>query len=127
MKTEAIKQQILKNYKQLSQLAHVEPKKANVLPAWGLSYKKNGVSGFVNQIGVIERGRSAIRIIRENEIQLQKKPFFITWKRALKNINTMLQNIIENFDNKDAVTKRVVNILCFPKDVAERLSKLAKH
>ena len=125
MKTEAIKQQILDNYKRLSQLAHVKPEKENLLPAWGLSYRKNGTSGFVNQIGVIERGRSAIRITNEKEIQLQKKPFFMTWKRVLKNMNTMLQSTIENIDNKDVVTKKIVNVLCFSKDAAERLSKLA--
>lgn len=90
-------------------------------------YKRNGVSGFVNQIGVIERNHSSVRIVNGNELQLQKKPFFMTCKSVLKNINTMLQSIIENIDNKDIVTKKVVNILCFPKEVAKRLSKLAKY
>ena len=109
---------------------HVKPEKENVIPSWGLLYRKNGISGFVNQIGVIERGPSAIRITNEKEIQLQKKPFFMTWKMVLRNINTMLQNTIDNIDNidnKDVVTKRIVNILCFSKDVTERLSKLAKY
>ena len=124
MKTEAIKQQILDNYRQLFQLAHVEPKKENIIPVLGISYKR---SGFVNQIGVIKRGRSAIRITNENGIQLEKKPFYMTWKRVLKNINTMLQNTIENIDNKDIVTKKVVNVLCFPQDMLKRIAKLSKH
>ena len=126
MKTEAIKQQILNNYKQLSQLAHVKPEKQNIISTWGIVYREKGASGFVNQLGVIERGSSAIRITGENEILLQKKPFYITWKRALKNVNTMLQNTIANIDNKNVVSKRVVNILCFPKEALERLSKSTK-
>ena len=127
MKTETIKQQILDNYRQLSQLAHVEPEKENIIPAWGLSYRKNRTSGFVNQIGVIERGCSAIRITDGGKIQLQKKPFFMTWKMVLKDMNTMLQNTIESINNKDVVTKNIVNLLGFSEDAAKRLSKLAKH
>lgn len=127
MKTEAIKVEIIENYKQLSQLAHVKPEKENIVPTWGLVYKHNGTSGFVNQIGVIERNRASIRIVNENELQLQKKPFYLTWKRTLKNINSMLKKTIENINNSEIVTKRVVNILCFPKDTVERLAKIARH
>ena len=128
MKTEAIKVEIIENYKQLSQLAHVKPEKENIVPTWGLVYKHNGTSGFVvNQIGVIERNRASIRIVNENELQLQKKPFYLTWKRTLKNINSMLKKTTENINNSEIVTKRVVNILCFPKDTVERLAKIARH
>ncbi|MCQ2743719.1 MAG: hypothetical protein MJ230_02845 [bacterium] len=127
MKTEAIKVEIIENYKQLSQLAHVKPEKENIVPTWGLVYKHNGTSGFVNQIGVIERNRASIRIVNENELQLQKKPFYLTWKRTLKNINSMLKKTIENINNSEIVTKRVTNILCFPKDTVERLAKIARH
>ncbi len=124
MKTETIKQMVLDNYKQLSQLAKVQEKDKNVIPTWGLIYKYNHTSGFINQIGVIERNNSTIRIINGDEIQLQKKPFYQTWKRTLKNINTMLQKTIENIDNPDIVRKKVANILCFPKDFVERLSNI---
>ena len=127
MKIEAIKAEIVENYKQLSHLAHVKPEKENIVPTWGLSYRKNRTSGFVNQIGVIERGRSTICITDGGKIQLQKKPFFMTWKMVLKNMNTMLQNTIESINNKDVVTKNIVNLLCFSEDAAKRLSKLAKH
>ena len=126
MKTEAIKAEIVEKYKQLSQLAHVKPEKENIVPIWGLVYKNNGTSGFVNQIGVIERNRSSIRIVNGNELQLQKKPFYLTWKRTLKNINSMLKNTIENINNSDVVTKRVVNVFCFPKNFVERLAKIGK-
>ena len=127
MKTEAIKAEIVENYRQLSQLAHVKPEKENIVPTWGLVYKHNGTSGFINQIGVIERNRSSIRITSGNELQLKKKPFYLTWKRALNNINSMLKNTIENINNSEVVTKRVVNILCFPESFAEKLAKISKH
>ncbi len=124
MKTEAIKAEIVENYKLLSQVAHVKPEKGNIVPTWGLVYKHNGTSGFVNQLGIIKRNRSSIRIVNGNELQLQKKPFYLTWKRTLKNINSMLKNTIENINNSDVVTKRVVNVFCFPKNFVERLAKI---
>lgn len=127
MKTEALQQQIVENYKQLSRLAQVKQTERNIVPTWGLVYKHNGTSGFVNQIGVIERNHSSIRIVNGNELQLQNKPFYLTYKRILKNINTMLKNIIENINNNKIVTKRVVNIFCFPKNFAERLAKITRH
>jgi len=92
----------------------------------GLVYKKDGVQGFVNQIGVIERNRSSIRIVNGNELQLQKKPFYLTWKRTLANIDAMLKNTIENINNSEVVTKNVVNVLCFPESFVERLAKIGK-
>ena len=121
MKTEAIKQQIIANYRELSKLAHVKQTKENVLPIWGIAYKKGCTFGFVSQIGMIERNNSAIRIAEEGEIQLQRKTLFSTWKRTLKNINTMLQTIISNIDNQDVVKKRVLDVRYFPKGTLERV------
>ena len=127
MKTEAVKQQIINNYKRLSELAKVQRTDEHYLPTWGILYKNGNTSGFVNQIGMLERNRTSIRISQDNGIELTKKPFYITWKRALNNINQMLEGIIKNIDNKDIVTKRVVNILCFTKEEVERLSGKIKH
>ena len=127
MKTDAIRKQILNNYKQLSQLAHVNPEKENIVPIWGLIYKKANVSGFVNQIGVIERNHTAIRIVNEDQLQLQKKPFYLTWKRTLKNINSMLKNTIENINNKEVVTKNIVNVFCFPESFTKKLAEINKN
>ena len=124
MKTEAIKQQIINNYRQISQLAHVEKTQEHLLPTWGIVYKHNNTRGFINQVGTIERNRSSIQIIDGNEIKLQKKPFYLTWKRTLKNINAMLENTIRNINNSEIVDKRVLNIMTFPKDFIERLSKI---
>ena len=120
MKVDFIKQQIVSNYKQLSKLAKVKSTEPNVVSTWGLVYKNKRGSGFVNQLGTIERGSSAIRIIDGKEIQLQKKPTFSTWKKTLVNINNMLQNVMENLDNKDVVTKKVVDVLCFPVGAIEK-------
>lgn len=127
MKVDFIKQQIVSNYKQLSKLAKVKSTEPNVVSTWGLVYKNKRVSGFVNQLGTIERGSSAIRIIDGKEIQLQKKLTFSTWKKTLVDINNMLQGVMANLDNKDVVTKKVVDVLCFPKNAVEKLSKLAKN
>ena len=121
MKTEAIKQQILVNYNKLSDLARIQPKEENVIPVWGIVYKGNWTSGFVNQTGKIERNNSSIQILNGNEIQLQKKPFFSTWKRTLTNINKMLQNTIAQINNNDIVTKNVLNIHCVPKTTLNKM------
>ena len=44
MRTDAIKQNIINNYKQLSAMAKVKPDKKSEIPVWGLNYKKQGVS-----------------------------------------------------------------------------------
>ena len=126
MKTAAIKRQIIENYKQLSKLAYVQSNKENVIHTWGIVYKHNRTSGYVNQMGDIKRNRSSIRIINKDELQLQKKPFYVSWERTLKNINLMLQNTIQNINNREIVTKKVVNIFGFSKETVERLSKLTR-
>ena len=127
MKTDAIRKQILNNYKQLSQLAHVNPEKENIVPIWGLIYKKANVSGFVNQIGVIERNHTAIRIVNEKKKKKKKKPFYLTWKSTLKKINSMLKDTIKNIDNNKVVTKKFVNVLCFPESFTKKLAEINKN
>ena len=120
MRTDAIKQNIINNYKQLSAMAKVKPDKKSEIPVWGLNYKKQGVSGFVGEFGNIRRNCASIRI-SENNIQLVKKPFFSTWKRTLKKINNMLADVKSNINNKNIVNKKVVTLLCFPKDTLSKL------
>ena len=48
-------------------------------------------------------------------------------KRTLKNINRMLQNTIANIENKDVVTKRVVDLFCFPQETIKTMTKSAKR
>ena len=124
MKTSKIEQEILHNYRRLSQLAHVKPE-GEIIPVWGLSYNNARTSGSVNQIGVIKIGKTVIHIINEKAIQLQKKSSFITLTRALKNINTMLQNIIANINNESVVTKNFVNM--YVSNDVEKLAKLTKR
>ena len=124
MKTEAIKQQIINNYRQISQLAHVEKTQEHLLPTWGIVYKHNNTRGFINQVGTIERNRSSIQIVDGKEIKLQKKPFYLTWKRTLKKMNSMLENTIQNINNREIVDKRILNIIVFPQEFIERLRKI---
>lgn len=127
MKTEAIKSEILDSYRQLSKLAQVKQEKEHYLPIWGINYDRDRVSGFVNQVGVIERKRASVRIEEGNEIKLLKKNPFLSWNRVLKNINIMLQDIIKNIDNAEVVKKNIVNLLCFSEEQVEKITKAAKR
>ena len=123
MKTETIKQSIISNYKILA-LQSKNKKQGNIVSVWGLNYKQNNKpEGFVNELGLIQRKSAKIEL-RDDEIKKIKKPFFSTWKKTLENINTMLEQIIVDFDNPNAVSKTYVNIVCFPKELAERLEKI---
>lgn len=125
MKTEAIKETIVSQFKTISKKAKVTPEKEHIVPTWGLVYKNNGTRGLVTQFGTIERNGAKIDIV-DGEVRQVKKPFFSTWKRTLKNISTMLGKVDENLENEKVVTKNIVNIFCFPKDLAERISKINK-
>lgn len=127
MKIQVVKQQIIMNYNKLSKLANVPSSEKNVVPLWGLTYKKNFVSGSINNAGIIERNNAVIQIVNGNEIQLKKRSLLLTWKRTLKNINRMLQNTIANIENKDIVTKRVMNLFCFPQETIKTMTKSVKR
>lgn len=127
MKIRIIQQQIISNYNRLSKLANVPSSEKNVVPLWGLTYKKNFVSGSISNAGIIERNNAVIQIVNGNEIQLKKRPLLFTWKRTLKNINRMLQNSIVNIENKDVVTKRVVDLFCFPQETIKTMTKSVKR
>ena len=122
MKTEAVKESIINNYKILSAKSKVKSDQ-NVITTWGLNYKKNDKQiGFVSELGFVQRKKAKIEI-KNDEISMLKKPFFSTWNRTLKNINKMLEDIIANVNNRDVVSKKYVKILCFPKDFLDKLSK----
>lgn len=123
MKVGAIGQRVVNNYKLLSDLCKVDNAEENIVSIWGLSYKKG--SGFINQLGHIERGRIEITLNKNNKINLVKKPSWITWNYALRKINSMLENTISNLDNPNIVIKRIINIFCFPQKVIEKLNGLA--
>lgn len=127
MNIKAVELSIKNNYKELYKLAHVKPEQKNIVPVWGLNYKQGSVSGFVDNFGTIERGGVEISIDREGNLNLNKKPFYLTWKMALNKINSMLVKTIENINNENVVTKRVVNVFCFPKDLSERISKISEN
>lgn len=124
MKTEAIKRSIVSHFKTISEKAKVTPTEEHIRPVWGLNYRKRGTQGFVSEFGLVERNGTEIDIV-EGEVRQIKKPFWMTWKRALKKINKMMGNMEENLDNEKVVKKNTVNILCFPKDFAKRLAE--KH
>lgn len=126
MKTEAIKQSIISNYKILAKKSKVKSNQGNIITVWGLNYRLNDKPiGFVNELGLIERKKVRIEICN-NELKTVKKPFFSTWNKALKNINSMLEDMIANLNNPDVIRKRYVNFLCLPKDFAEKIAKIYK-
>lgn len=123
MKTDAIKQSIISNYKILSEKSKMQSNQGNIRTVWGLNYTPNGRHiGFVSEFGLIERKGAKIDI-RENKVIPRKRPFYMTWKHALQNINSMLENIITNYDNTEIVRKRYVNIFCFPEKFLNKMSK----
>ena len=127
MKTEAIEQSIINNYKILAKKTAVKSNQGDIKTIWGLQYRQNNKQeGFVSEIGSIGRKKAKIEI-RNNELKTIKKPLFSTWSKTLRNINTMLEDIIANFDNPNVVTKKYVNLLCFPRDCAERLAKIYRE
>ena len=121
MKIEIIKQNIINNYKQLSNMSKVSSHNKSEIPVWGLNYKRNGVSGFIGETGNISRNHSNIKVSKDS-IHLIKKPIFSTWKRALSKINDMLEDTKSNINNKNIVNKKVVTFLCFPKDTLPKLT-----
>ena len=123
MKIESVKQNIIGNYQKLSELSYVSKTKENVVPIWGLIYRKGATNGYVDQLGMVEKGNSEIRI-QGDDIKMVKKPFFITWKQALKGIDKMLKNSLKNFDNEKVVTKNVLNIHFFPENFIQKLSSV---
>ena len=126
MKTEAITESIIKNYKILSEKSTVKSNQDGIKTFWGLNYKpKNKSEGYVNEIGSIQRKNAKIQI-RDGEIFRFKKPLFSTWNKALKNINAMLENMISNYENSEVVKKTNVKVLIFPKYFWERVSKIKK-
>ena len=125
MKTESIMESIVSNYRILSAKSKIKHTN-NIITTWGLNYRKNDKQiGFVNELGLVQRKKAKIEI-KDNEINLLKKPFFSTWNKTLKNMNEMLETIITNLDNQSVVSKKYVKILCFPKDFIEKLSKKNK-
>ena len=121
MKTEAVKESIVNNFRILSAKSKIKPAD-NIITTWGLNYRKNDKPiGFVNELGLIQRKKAKIEI-KDNEIKLLKKPFFTTWKKTLQNMNEMLETIIINLNNQSVASKKYVKVLCFPKKFIDKLS-----
>ena len=74
MKTEAIKETIISQFKTISKKAKVTPEKEHIMPTWGLVYKNNGTRGLVTQFGTIERNGAKIDIV-DGEIRRLKNRF----------------------------------------------------
>lgn len=129
MKAEQVSTSIIQNYNKLSTMAknHVKNPGSDYKSIWGLNYKHGTKDGGVGQLGLITRGKTEIDIYN-GQIIKRKKPFFTTWKRALKNVNNMLQDMIEKFNDKTPDGKKVVqqtqvNILVFSKEAFEKIRK----
>lgn len=125
MKTTPIQQKIGKYYKQISELAKEPRTNKNTYPAWGLNYHRNKINGYISETGHIRRNNAEIQIDTKGNLKLIKKPFLSTWRQTLKNISQMLEDITANYNNKEIVNKKVLNIFCFSPEEAEKLTKIA--
>ena len=120
MKTEAIQPQIIKNYNTLSKLANI-PSQNNKKFFWAINYNDNEISGFANQLGIVETNRSQIQI-NGDKLLLKKKSFYSTSGNTLKNINTLLEKMIKYFNNKNFVTKNFLQINCFSENAVNKIA-----
>ena len=125
MKTEIISQKLLNNYNVLSEMAKVPQTKQCYVPTWGIVYKKGAVKGLVCQEGMIERNGIKLNVLKGKTLKIIEKPFYMTQSMVLKKINGMLEKIINNYDNDKVVEKNVLNILCFPKELMQKIGELA--
>lgn len=106
MKTQTINQTVLTNYKKLTTLVKDSGVASDSF--WKVSYKKRGIYSNVNGFGEVKRNFTAAAI-HSNWIDITRKPFYIGREHALKKINKVLENIINNFDNTNLVKKENIS------------------
>lgn len=121
MKVDIISKNIINNYNNLSQM-FVQSPKGNIVPTWGLRYKKDKVEAFISDMGIVQHNKSEIQIIN-GKIEKIKKPLLTTWKKVFVNIDAMLKNAIANFDDKNVVQKRIINIVTFTEEQIAKMSQ----
>ena len=56
-------------------------------------------------------------------VLLRDKPCYYTIRKALKEINKLLENIIKNINKENVVQKTVLDLHCFSKEAVERLNR----
>lgn len=151
MKTLAIQNEIVKNYKNISNIVKKPfDKKTGTAYLWSLKNKVNNEkTGFVSQLGIIsietnkkEKTGSlfkdfAIKIynniaknfdseiqILDGDIKKIKKPLFSTWAETLDGFNAMLKNTTDNINNKNLIKRNQLALLCFTKETSKRLQEI---
>lgn len=125
MKLEKIQTEIISNYEALNKKAQIKSDNPDILPAWALTLKNKKSDVFISQTGQYE-GKNTIVRINSYGLDLIKKPLFYTWKKTLKNINKMILNATENFDNPKLVQKNQINFMLFPKKALGKLVEVGK-
>ena len=125
MKLEKIQTEIISNYEALNKKAQIKSDNPDILPAWALTLKNKKSDVFISQTGQYE-GKNTIVRINSYGLDLIKKPLFYTWKKTLKNINKMILNATENFDNPKLVQKNQINFMLFPNKALGKLVEVGK-
>lgn len=110
-KSTAITNSIVENYNKLSTKAkaNMKPTDKYHTPVWGLNYQAGRTKGSIGAFGYIDAGKTRV-CVEDGEVVKIKKPFFTTWKKALKKVNNMLTQMLEKFDDKKSVKQTQVNI-----------------
>ena len=134
MKVRAIKAEIVKKYQSLDSMAHIKPKDNVTIPLWKLNMGNWGVSETFGDIwckkpqkaDAIDTSWKAVTLedakkemkratqIKaniKNDVKIDIKPFWMSKRHALKEINKALDMFIKNY-NTPAVEKSEAPIVC---------------
>ena len=131
MKIQQTQTLILRKYMLISNLMKMEAskKESNNVYLWGVNLiKDEKIKGHINQMGNIDIGKNRkIKINKENNLELIKKPFFSSWAHTLKKINQALDDVIVNFNDPKTVETCHLKIGVWSKKIIEKIQNAQKN
>ncbi|MBQ4114687.1 hypothetical protein IJD34_04720 [bacterium] len=130
MKVPIIKNSVLNKFKQLENAAVIANSRYATVS--GYQYKRGNISGFMSGLGTLERKQEISatnskffnffigifnKIIAKNStkidiygerLEIKHKPIFWNEEKTLSKMDSMLEDIINNINNKDVVTSKSI-------------------
>jgi len=126
MKIPEIKAQIVEKFIDLDRLAHIKPTDKSTVPLWQVGMGNWHATEGINDVWY---RKGMIRVIvspRENNVKINKKPFFMWEKWVLKRVSKALTDILDNFNNYDVVEKKEAPIRVYTQEAIAELKKAGK-
>lgn len=112
LKTTYITNSIIENFNKLRIKAVSETTPiTKSIPLWELEYHNKNVNGKVVYSGDISIDPKTRIYIKDNKVEKVCKPFFTPWKKALNNVNNMLDQMLKNFNDKKTVEQNTTHLL----------------